>query len=112
MNLVLLGLPGAGKGTQAKKMQEEMQIPHIATGDIFRRAIKNKTPLGKKAKEYIDAGELVPDEVTIGIVENRLQNDDCRKGFILDGFPRTLTQAKSLSNIEKIDFTIYIKVDK
>jgi len=112
MNLILLGLPGAGKGTQAKKITDKYEIPHIATGDIFRQAIKDKTPLGKKAKEYIDAGELVPDEVTIGIVKDRLEDDDCNNGFILDGFPRTLAQAKALSNIEKIELVLYIKVDE
>jgi len=110
MNLVLLGLPGAGKGTQAKKLAEEYKWPHIATGDIFRRAIKDETPLGKQAKKYIDSGELVPDEVTIGIVENRLKDDDCNQGFILDGFPRTLAQAEALSEIERIDLVLYIKV--
>ncbi len=110
MNLVLLGLPGAGKGTQAKKLAEEYKWPHIATGDIFRRAIKDETPLGKQAKKYIDSGELVPDEVTIGIVENRLKDDDCNQGFILDGFPRTLAQAEALSVIEKINRVLYIEV--
>ncbi len=110
MNLVLLGLPGAGKGTQAKKIKDEYGIPHIATGDIFRRAIKDETPLGKKAKEYIDAGKLVPDEVTIGIVENRLTDDDCQQGFILDGFPRTIKQAEALSRIREIDLALYLKV--
>ncbi|MFW6381689.1 MAG: adenylate kinase [Bacillota bacterium] len=115
MNLVLLGLPGAGKGTQAKMMTEEFEIPHIATGDIFRSAIRNQTELGKKAKQYIDAGELVPDEVTIGIVRERLQEDDCQQGFILDGFPRTLDQAEALSEIladegESIDMALYIEV--
>lgn len=112
MNLVLLGLPGAGKGTQAQKIAEAYEWPHIATGDIFRRAIKDKTPLGKQAKKYIDTGELVPDEVTIGIVENRLKDDDCDQGFILDGFPRTLAQAEALSEIEEIDLSLYIKVDE
>ncbi len=99
MNLVLLGLPGAGKGTQAGLLSEKYGIPHVSTGDMFRRAIKEGTDLGKKAKSYMDEGELVPDEVTIGIVEDRLGQDDCREGFILDGFPRTLEQAEALSEI-------------
>ena len=115
MNLVFLGLPGAGKGTQAKILAEKYNIPHISTGDIFRSAIKNETPLGVKAKEYIDSGELVPDEVTNGIVKERLQKEDCNKGFILDGYPRTLDQAESLDdNLKelnrKLDLVIYTKV--
>ena len=96
MNLLLMGLPGAGKGTQAERMAKKYEIPHISTGDMFRAAIKDGTPLGKKAKEYMDAGDLVPDEVTIGIVRERLGQADCRKGFLLDGFPRTTTQAEAL----------------
>jgi adenylate kinases len=99
MRLVLLGAPGAGKGTQAVNLSEKLVIPHISTGDIFRANIKSGTPLGKMAKEYIDKGELVPDEVTIGIVKDRLSRDDCRKGFILDGFPRTIPQAESLDKV-------------
>lgn len=99
MKLVILGAPGAGKGTQAVNLAEKLQVPHISTGDIFRSNIKGGTTLGKLAKEYIDKGALVPDEVTIGIVKDRLQKDDCRKGFILDGFPRTIAQAESLDNI-------------
>ncbi len=114
MNLIFLGLPGAGKGTQAKKLEEDLSIPHIATGDIFRKAIKEKTLLGEKAKSYIDAGELVPDEVTIGIVKERLNEEDCKKGFILDGFPRTINQAESLDDIlddlsREVDMVIYLK---
>ncbi len=99
MRLVILGAPGAGKGTQAVNLAEKMKIPHISTGDIFRNNIKGGTTLGKLAKEYIDKGALVPDEVTVGIVKDRLQQDDCKKGFILDGFPRTIAQAESLDNI-------------
>ena len=87
MDMILLGLPGVGKGTQAKKLEASLEIPHIATGDIFRKAIKNKTPLGKKAKSFIDAGELVPDEVTIGIVEERLKEDDCKEDLSWMDFP-------------------------
>ena len=99
MNLVFLGLPGAGKGTQAALLAEEFDIPHISTGDMFREAVKQETELGKKAKEYMDAGDLVPDQVTIGIVRERLAQDDCRRGFILDGFPRTITQAEALEEV-------------
>lgn len=99
MRLVILGAPGAGKGTQAVILSEKLKIPHISTGDIFRSNIKNGTPLGKLAKQYIDNGDLVPDEVTIGIVKDRLQQDDCINGFILDGFPRTIHQAESLDKI-------------
>jgi adenylate kinase len=99
MRIVLLGAPGAGKGTQAKMLSEKYNIPHISTGDIFRFNIKNETTLGKKAKEYIDKGLLVPDEATIKIVEERLMEGDCKKGFILDGFPRTIPQAEELDRI-------------
>ena len=95
-NLILLGPPGAGKGTQASQLKEKFNIPHISTGDIFRENIKNGTELGKKAKEYMDKGELVPDELVIGIVTARLDEDDCKNGFILDGFPRTVHQAEEL----------------
>jgi len=116
MDMILLGLPGVGKGTQAKKLENELEIPHIATGDIFRKAIKNKTPLGKKAKSFIDAGELVPDEVTIGIVEERLTESDCENGFILDGFPRTIAQAEALDQIlaeqnRELDLVIYLQAE-
>ncbi|MCX7914433.1 MAG: adenylate kinase, partial [Thermodesulfovibrionales bacterium] len=96
MRFILLGAPGAGKGTQAVMLAEKYNVPHISTGDIFRGNIKNGTELGKKAKEYIDKGMLVPDEVTVGIVKDRIQQDDCNKGFILDGFPRTIPQAEYL----------------
>jgi adenylate kinase len=96
MNIVLLGAPGAGKGTQAARMVEEFALPHISTGDIFRKAVADGTPLGLEAKRYMDAGELVPDEVTIGIVKERLAQPDCEAGFILDGFPRTVPQADAL----------------
>ena len=96
MKIIMLGAPGAGKGTQAKKIAEKFQIPHISTGDIFRANIKAGTELGKKAKEYMDQGQLVPDQVVIDIVKERLAMDDCRNGYILDGFPRTTTQAVAL----------------
>ncbi|TLS35498.1 adenylate kinase [Pseudalkalibacillus caeni] len=117
MNLVLMGLPGAGKGTQAEKIVEKYGIPHISTGDMFRAAIKDGTPLGKKAKEYMDSGNLVPDEVTIGIVRDRLGKADCDKGFLLDGFPRTVAQAEALQNLladlnRKLDYVINIAVDE
>lgn len=97
MNLILFGAPGAGKGTQAKRLVEKYNIPQISTGDLFRANISNKTALGTKAKEYIDAGNLVPDDITIGIVEDRIAMEDCTNGFILDGFPRTIEQAKALT---------------
>ena len=117
MNLYLFGLPGAGKGTQASRIQEALDIPHISTGDMFRAAMKNETPLGKKAKSFMDAGDLVPDEVTNGIVAERLDQDDTTDGFLLDGFPRTIPQAEVLEQIlsdqdRQLDAAIYIKVDK
>jgi len=96
MNLILLGPPGAGKGTQAKMLIDRFTIPQISTGDILRAAVKEGTPMGVKAKSYMDAGALVPDEVVVGIVRERLQKPDCSKGFILDGFPRTVPQADAL----------------
>ena len=96
MNLILLGPPGAGKGTQAELIIERYNIPHISTGDIFRAAIKEGTPLGVKAKGYLDSGQLVPDEIVIGIVQERLKRNDCKNGFLLDGFPRTIPQANVL----------------
>nr|WP_268819861.1 MULTISPECIES: adenylate kinase [unclassified Paenibacillus] len=113
---MIMGPPGAGKGTQADVIVKEFGIPHISTGDAFRLAMKQGTPIGIKAKEYIDKGELVPDDVTIGIVEERLQQPDCKKGFLLDGFPRTLAQAEALDQIlgrlnTKLDDVINLKVD-
>jgi adenylate kinase len=110
-----MGLPGAGKGTQAEKIVEKYQIPHISTGDMFRLAIKQGTDLGKKAKSFMDKGELVPDEVTIGIVKERLSMDDCQKGFLLDGFPRTVAQAEALENLmadlnETMDYVLHVNV--
>lgn len=96
MDLILLGPPGSGKGTQAKKMVERYHLPQISTGDILRAALKAKTPLGLEAKQYMDQGKLVPDEVVVGIVRDRLKGSDCRGGFILDGFPRTVPQAEAL----------------
>jgi len=117
MNLILMGPPGAGKGTQAERIVAEFSIPHISTGDAFRAAMKQGTPLGVKAKEFVDAGLLVPDEVTIGIVRERLQQDDCKGGFMLDGFPRTISQAEALDEILKslntqIDHVVNLKVDR
>ncbi|MDT9027719.1 MULTISPECIES: adenylate kinase [Rossellomorea] len=117
MNIVLMGLPGAGKGTQAEKIVDKYGIPHISTGDMFRAAIKGGTELGLKAKSFMDNGDLVPDEVTIGIVRERLSKEDCEKGFLLDGFPRTVAQAEALENIladlgKKMNYVININVDK
>jgi len=110
-----MGLPGAGKGTQAEKISGKYNIPHISTGDMFRLAIKEGTELGKKAKSFMDQGDLVPDEVTIGIVQERLSKDDCKNGFLLDGFPRTIAQAEALHNLlsdmkESIDFVLHVDV--
>lgn len=108
--LVFLGPPGAGKGTQAVRVSEALGVPHISTGDIFRKEIREKTPLGVEAKSYIDAGGLVPDSVTIGMVKNRLAEDDCKNGFLLDGFPRTIVQAEALDTFAKPDMVIDIAV--
>lgn len=99
MNLILLGAPGAGKGTQAEKICEKFNIPAVSTGNIIREALKNGTDMGLKAKSYIDAGKLVPDDVVIGIIKERLAEDDCQNGFILDGFPRTIPQAEALDKM-------------
>lgn len=117
MDLVLMGLPGAGKGTQAEMIVEKYGIPHISTGDMFRAAMKEGTPLGKQAKAYMDAGDLVPDEVTNGIVRERLSKQDCEKGFLLDGFPRTVPQAEALDAMLEemnrgIDYVLHIDVDR
>ncbi|HHW43343.1 MAG: adenylate kinase [Thermoanaerobacteraceae bacterium] len=101
MKLLIMGPPGAGKGTQAEMLVKELQITHISTGDMFRAAIKEGTEMGKKAKEYMDKGELVPDAVVVGMVKDRLQKPDCEKGFLLDGFPRTLAQAEALDDTLK-----------
>ncbi|MDD3184686.1 MAG: adenylate kinase [Anaerostipes sp.] len=115
MKIIMLGAPGAGKGTQAKQIAEQYNIPHISTGDIFRENIKNGTPLGAKAKEYMDQGLLVPDELVCDLVVDRIEKDDCSKGFILDGFPRTIPQADALDTALKeknkqIDYALDIEV--
>ena len=111
MNLILLGAPGAGKGTQAEKICEKYNIPAVSTGNIIREALKNGTDMGLKAKSYIDAGKLVPDDVVIGIIKERLAESDCANGFILDGFPRTVAQAVALDEMEiKMDGVISIEV--
>ena len=116
MNLIILGAPGSGKGTSATVLREKFDLAHISTGDIFRANIKEQTPLGIEAKSYIDKGALVPDSVTVNMVEDRLSQDDCRKGFILDGFPRTLAQAEALDAMlaktgAEIDAVVSIVVD-
>ena len=110
MNIIFLGPPGAGKGTQAKLICEKLNIPQISTGDMLRAAIANQTETGLKAKTYMDAGQLVPDEVVIAIVKERLAMDDCQGGYILDGFPRTVEQAEALSGIAKIDAVVDLAV--
>lgn len=116
MNIVLLGAPGAGKGTQAAKLVEEFATPHISTGDILRAAVKNQTELGKKAKGYMDAGDLVPDSLIIDLMDERLREPDCEKGFILDGFPRTTAQAVALDDMlvrleRPLDAALLVDVD-
>lgn len=115
MKIIMLGAPGAGKGTQAKQIADKYSIPHISTGDIFRANIKNGTELGKKAKQYMDQGALVPDELTCDLVMDRIQQDDCKDGFVLDGFPRTIPQAEALDAAlgkinEKMDYAIDVDV--
>lgn len=115
MRLILLGAPGAGKGTQAEYLSKRFSIPHISTGDILRENVKNETELGKKAKEYMDKGLLVPDEIVIEIVKDRLSKEDCKNGFLLDGFPRTIAQAEALDKVleelgQKIDKVLNIEV--
>ena len=115
MKLILLGAPGSGKGTMAAVLKNEYKITHISTGDIFRANIKEQTPLGIEAKKYIDAGQLVPDEVTISMVEDRLSQDDCKNGYLLDGFPRTIAQAEKLDEMlaksnSQIDAVIKVDV--
>jgi adenylate kinase len=116
MKLILLGPPGAGKGTQAKMLTDRLNIPQISTGDILRAAVKEGTPMGIKAKSFMDAGSLVPDEVVVGIVQERLQKEDCANGFILDGFPRTVAQADALKDTlralgKDVDAVISLEVD-
>ena len=115
MKIIMLGAPGAGKGTQAKQIAAKYEIPHISTGDIFRANIKNGTELGKKAKEYMDQGMLVPDELTCDLVMDRIAQDDCNRGFVLDGFPRTIPQAEALTNAltkigQSMDYAIDVDV--
>ena len=115
MKIIMLGAPGAGKGTQAKMIAEKYSIPHISTGDIFRANIKNGTELGKKVKSYMDQGQLVPDELTLDLIMDRFKEDDCKNGYVLDGFPRTIPQAEALDAAlkaegEKVDFAIDVDV--
>ena len=111
-NIILMGPPGAGKGTLATALKEQLHLVHISTGDMFREAIKAGTPLGKEAKSYLDSGNLVPDSVTIGLVKERLSQDDCKDGFLLDGFPRTLVQAEALNELSKeIDRPIEVVIN-
>lgn len=112
MRIILLGAPGAGKGTQAIQLSKALGIPHISTGDIFRENIKGGTPIGVRAKEYIDQGMLVPDELTLQIVQDRLEREDCNAGFLLDGFPRTLPQAEALDATVKVDVALNIDIDQ
>lgn len=111
MNIIFLGPPGAGKGTHAQKLMNELGIPQISTGDMLRQAIKAETELGVSAKRYIDAGELVPDDVVIGIVKERLEAPDCQRGYILDGFPRTVKQAEALARFARIDAALNLSLE-
>ena len=115
MKIIMLGAPGAGKGTQAKKIADKYQIPHISTGDIFRANIKNQTELGQKAKAYMDQGALVPDELTLELIMDRFANDDCKNGYVLDGFPRTIPQAEALTKAladkqDAVDYAVNVDV--
>ena len=112
MKLMFLGAPGAGKGTQAKMLTSTLEIPQISTGDMLRAAVGNRTELGVKAKAFMDSGSLVPDEVVIGIVKERLTAEDCSKGFVLDGFPRTVPQAEALAEVTTLDAVVNIEVDE
>ncbi len=112
MNLIFLGPPGAGKGTIAAMVKEAYQIPHISTGDLFRANIKNETELGKRVKAILASGDLVPDEVTIKMVDNRLGEDDAKNGYILDGFPRTIAQADALKEMSKVDYVINFVLER
>jgi len=112
MKLILLGAPGSGKGTMAQKLTTDLHVPQISTGDIFRKNLKEETPLGLKVKSIMAAGALVPDEITIEIVKNRLAEPDCANGYILDGFPRSLVQAEALTTFQKIDYAVNLDVDK
>lgn len=112
MKLILLGAPGSGKGTMAQKLTTELHIPQISTGDIFRKNLKEETPLGLKVKSIMASGALVPDDITIEIVKNRLAEQDCENGYILDGFPRSLVQANALDTFQNIDFAINLDVDR
>lgn len=111
MNLILLGAPGAGKGTLASYLIEKMGVPSVSTGNILREAIANKTELGQKAKAFMDAGQLVPDQLVIDLLQARIAQDDCKNGFILDGFPRTIPQAEALDQIASIDCALSLEVD-
>ena len=111
MKLILLGAPGSGKGTQAAYISEKYDLPHISTGDLFRENIKNETPLGLKVKAIMDTGELCPDDLTIELIKDRLNKSDCKKGYLLDGFPRNLTQAQALDEICAPNFVINLDVD-
>jgi len=110
MKIVFLGPPGSGKGTYSKRIAPKLEIPHISTGDMFRDNIKNETEIGKKAKEFIDKGNFVPDEVTIEMLKQRIEKDDCKNGFILDGFPRNIDQAEALSKLTNIDVVLNLVI--